>query len=244
MNLPEYPKPTNPDPETSVLARDVANAFRGMVQFYKESCKLSHEEALQKMREDNPAYLEQILAYPPDQLSWLDLEHVIERMPEKGLQLWEQVKQAARDELRSGHRMVQAINLRSDLCWPRAQYLALRDELLEGWQPANALERQLVETLAQAQAAYLRWTETLTTWTSVMCDQQAMGRRDDGTWRPPEVASVEAIEQAAAMVDRFHRIMMRTLRALRDLRRCAPKVVVKNAAQVNVGEQQVNVAAP
>ena len=44
------------------------------------------------------------------------------------------------------------------------------------------------------------------------------------------------------MVDRFHRIMMRTLRALRDMRRYAPKIIVQNAGQVNVGEQQVNVS--
>jgi hypothetical protein len=40
------------------------------------------------------------------------------------------------------------------------------------------------------------------------------------------------------MVDRFNRIFLRTLRALRDLRKHAPTVVVQNAGQVNVGEQQ------
>ena len=54
----------------------------------------------------------------------------------------------------------------------------------------------------------------------------------------------EAIEQAMAMGDRFNRIFLRTLRALRDLRRYAPTVVVQNAGQVNVGGQQVNVAGP
>jgi hypothetical protein len=45
------------------------------------------------------------------------------------------------------------------------------------------------------------------------------------------------------MIDRFNKIVLRTLRALRDLRRYAPAVIVQNAGQVNVGGQQVNVAA-
>ena len=45
------------------------------------------------------------------------------------------------------------------------------------------------------------------------------------------------------MADRFHRIFLRTLRALRDLRRYAGPVIVQQAGQVNVGGQQVNVTA-
>ena len=44
------------------------------------------------------------------------------------------------------------------------------------------------------------------------------------------------------MVDRFKRLFLRMLRALRDLRLYAPSVTVQNVAQVNIGGQQVNVA--
>jgi hypothetical protein len=47
------------------------------------------------------------------------------------------------------------------------------------------------------------------------------------------VTKAEAIEQAGAMVDRFHRLMIRTIRTLRDLRRYAPKIVVQNAGLLN-----------
>lgn len=47
---------------------------------------------------------------------------------------------------------------------------------------------------------------------------------------------------SATMVDRFSKLFVRTLRALQDLKRMAPQVVVQNAGQVNVGSQQVNVA--
>ena len=50
----------------------------------------------------------------------------------------------------------------------------------------------------------------------------------------------QAVEQAAAMADRFSRMF---LRALRDLRRYAPAVIVQNAGQVNVAGKQINVAA-
>ncbi len=46
------------------------------------------------------------------------------------------------------------------------------------------------------------------------------------------------------MADRFHRMFLRTLRALRDFRRYAGPVIVQQAGQVNIGDQLVNVAAP
>ncbi len=46
------------------------------------------------------------------------------------------------------------------------------------------------------------------------------------------------------MVDRFNRLFLRTLRALRDLRRYAPAVNIQNAGQVNIGGQQVNTTGP
>ena len=45
------------------------------------------------------------------------------------------------------------------------------------------------------------------------------------------------------MADRFNRLMLRTRRGLRDLRRYGP-VIVQNAGQVNVADQQVNVSVP
>jgi hypothetical protein len=49
------------------------------------------------------------------------------------------------------------------------------------------------------------------------------------------------MERAGAMAERCNRIFLRTLRALCELRRRTPSVVVQNAGQVNVGAQQVNV---
>jgi hypothetical protein len=62
------------------------------------------------------------------------------------------------------------------------------------------------------------------------------------------VSEAEAINEAAQMVDRWSRLFLRTLRQLRDLRRyaapgTAAPVTIHNPAQVNVGHQQINVAA-
>ncbi len=60
-------------------------------------------------------------------------------------------------------------------------------------------------------------------------------------FRLPRVSDAQALDQAAQMVDRFNRVYMRSLRALRDLRRHAPTLIMHNVEQVNVAENQVNV---
>ena len=44
------------------------------------------------------------------------------------------------------------------------------------------------------------------------------------------------------MTERFHRMVVRSLRALRDPHRCSSNVVAQQAGQANVGAQQVNLA--
>jgi len=53
-----------------------------------------------------------------------------------------------------------------------------------------------------------------------------------------------AVQEAAGMVDRWNRMFLRCLRALRDMRRSMPPVVVNNPGPVNIAQQQVNVAEP
>jgi hypothetical protein len=53
----------------------------------------------------------------------------------------------------------------------------------------------------------------------------------------------ETLGRAAGMVERCHRLYLRSLRALQDQRRLQPLVVVRRSGQVNVAQQQINVAA-
>jgi hypothetical protein len=57
----------------------------------------------------------------------------------------------------------------------------------------------------------------------------------------PRVRDAEAVELAAAMVERFHRLYLRALKALQDRRRAGLPVVIRCAGQVNVAAQQINV---
>ena len=77
-------------------------------------------------------------------------------------------------------------------------------------------------------------------WSMLECEGLPDKTWDD-TWNPPRVSDSDAINQAAAMADRFNRIFLRSIRALRDLRRYSATVIVQNAGNVNVAEQQVNV---
>jgi hypothetical protein len=96
--------------------------------------------------------------------------------------------------------------------------------------------RQLIDTMAQAQTAQLYWLDIFT----LRCASNSI-KRDEGRWAAVTVEDAEAMEQVAAMVERFNAIFVRTLKALRDLRR-TPGVVEQSAGQVNVAQQQVNVS--
>ena len=72
--------------------------------------------------------------------------------------------------------------------------------------------------------------------------RQGRGINQRGGWEPPTVDAAAAVDQAAAMVGRFNGLFARTLRALRDLPRYAPRVVVQDVGQLNLAQAQVNVA--
>ena len=67
-------------------------------------------------------------------------------------------------------------------------------------------------------------------------------RKRASQYEPLRLTSAQAVEEAAAMAERFQRLFVRAIRTLRDLRRYAPSVVVQNAGQVNLAALQQNVA--
>ena len=102
----------------------------------------------------------------------------------------------------------------------------------------------LIDQLAQARHQEMFWMERLVTRSTFDAAMDEGGIDERGEWYPTRIRTKDAVDQAAAMVDRFNRVVMRTLRSLRDLRRYAP-VVIGRADQVNIaaqGGQQVNVA--
>jgi hypothetical protein len=209
--------------DARMVAREMAAAFRDRVNRYKHAQGLSTPEAVAKAEE--PCSFGRaltIVGQSPEETTWPELEELNRGSPVRALDRWEEVKQFAREELRSGNRAAAVLEGRDSSPWKRAQFLAIREELTEGWQPRNGVERQLIDQMAQAQAMMNFCLERL-----------AYDAFCGGT---------DAAEQVAAMADRFNKMFQRTLRALLNLRRVPLAVVVQNAGQVNVGGQQVNVA--
>jgi hypothetical protein len=232
-----------PADESGPLAGELTAVFGALVKDYRENYNFPQEEAVARAGATHPAHVEHVLRCPPDQVSWFDLDSLAKDDPELARRRWEKIKQAARQELQSGHRAARALEPVSD-CWQRAQFLAIRDELAQAWRPRNAQEAQLVEMLAQVQTLLLRWQEILATRTQ-LADRGCKRATEEGErFKAPRLSEAAAVEEAATMVERLHRMFLRTLKGLQDLRRHSPRLIVQNARQVNVGGQQVNVANP
>ena len=227
--------------ESGTLAGELAASFGRLVQSYEEHFKLPHAEARRRAAEADADGGQSILNGPPEQVSWGDLDQIARTDPERAIARWEEIKRAALEELQTGHRAARAVETVNGGAWQRARVLALRDDLATEWRPRNGIERQLLDTMAQAQACYLHWLHTLTARTALSSLGAGRLEQDKGRWEAPRQADADAIDQAAEMMDRFNRIFLRTLRALRDLRRYAGPVIVQNAGQVNVGGHQINV---
>ena len=236
---------TTPVPsEAGLLAGELAVAFGQMVQSYEKHFKLPHAEAVQRAAEaEPPDTMQRILHGPPDQVSWFDLDQVTRTDPDRALARWEEIKRAALEEVQTGHRAARAVETTgNDGAWRRAQFLALLDDLAADWRPRNGIERQLIDNMAQAQAGYLHWLHTLTVRTTLGSLGGERLEQVEAKWHGPRQADADAIDQAAEMMERYNRIFLRTLRALRDLRRYSGPVIVQNVGQVNVGGQQINVS--
>jgi hypothetical protein len=226
--------------EATTLASEMAAAFARMTEYYRRQYDLTPQEAMAHASGLlGPCYGDGALTCPPHQVTWFGLQNVANTDPARAVQRWEEVKHAALMELRSGHRAAKTMDGLDGDCWQRAQFLAVRHDLAEAWQPRTGVERQLIDLMTQARVAVFQWMEKLARRSSVA----SMNLPDDGMWKTPSMSDAEAVEQAAAMVDRFNKMFLRTLKALLDLRRVVPAVVVQNAGQVNVAGQQVNVAA-
>jgi hypothetical protein len=223
------------------VASELASAFRDVLAGYREYYKLSLADAVERATTPSPEYDQQVLTSPPDEVTWAGLENIAERDPERAQQRWEEVKQAAREELRCGHRAARAVEGGGRTLWERARFLAVRAELSEAWQPRDALEQQLIDQLAQWQSLLFVWQQALTAWTAVAgCDPRPRGKRQADR-EPPRLTESEALHRAAAMVERCQRMYLLTLKALQEQRRAGGRVVIRRAAQVNIGQHQVNV---
>jgi hypothetical protein len=225
--------------ELSELARELIRGFGEEVEEYRKYCNLSPQEACQRTAENSPERIDYILSAPPNEVSWSDLDALAQKDPVLALQRWESIKEAARNEIRSGYRAARIVE-DGDGPMERARFAAVRADLVADWQPRNAMEKLLVDQLAQWQVLLWRWQDALSTWTS--CARCAPRQAKKG--QPYETMRVwesEALEGAARKVELLQRLYLRTLKALQDQRRPRPAIAVRHAEQVNIGPVRISV---
>ena len=207
--------------------------------------------------------LNELLRTSVDDLSFVELMELHEYSPRVAEGFWELVKGEGREEFESGHMASNAafpLDHEKKL-WNIAKYLGMRESFVDEWNPVGGIELSLIDVLAQTYYQFQYWLEqtilrargkvrsesnAFMKWRS---EQEAyfqdQGRWDKGDWYLPALSEKEAIDHAAEMADRFHKMYMRTLRQMRDHRRYSP-VLINNAKQVNIaaeGGQQINVSS-
>jgi hypothetical protein len=236
------PGPT--DPEIDTVARRLAAAYEANIRWRMKELNESAEEADRRVQAaHDPEWRNRALTQPTDQVSWGSLASLSEADPEAAWAIWERVKAEAADELASGHRAAVAICW-DDSPWQRAQFLAVRQAFMDEWQPRGGIELTLIDQMAQAHSLYLHWIERAHVQASLEGTKQKRDLGRNGRWEPRTLGAAEALDQSAQMAERWQKLFVRALRALRDLRRHAPPVVLAGpGSQVNVGQQQINTTA-
>ncbi len=207
------------------------------------------EAARTKAHELETSPRETVAATPPKERDWWHLSALAKVDFEAAVVAWEEVKQAAREELATGVLVAETI-FPNATPWERARHVAMREELADGWKPQNGIEHTLIDMLAMSFTLYLHWTEIAHTWATHTVEKlHKMGEqspyRSERTWKSPYLDAADAVDRAHRLADGYNRQFLRVLRQLRDLRRYAPPVIVNNGGQVNLatdGGQQVNVS--
>lgn len=237
--LPPGPDRSDAAAEMNELARELAAAFGEKLNAYREHAKVTAEEAAKRTAQDAAEDIDRILNEPAEASSWSDLEALAQKGGGLALERWQQIKEAARNEIRTGYRAARVVE---DAGGPleRARFLAVRAEWAETWKPRNAMEQHLVDQLAQWQVLLWRWQEAMTTWSN--CAASDVRQEKKGVpYEKMRLWEADALERATKKVELLHRLYLRTLKALQDERRPRPPVSVRHAEQVNVGQVQINV---
>jgi len=217
----------------------MSEAFAQIIQFDKKVDKLSDKEADGISASDRTELCRaRLLDGPVDRITWFDLAEMAEAEPETSIKAWERINAAAMDDYETGHRAARVLSANMDFGpADRARYMVTRASLIGEWEPSTGSELQIVDMMAQTFMMLEHWTERHASPLMFGFDRN----RQSGKQMPPRVHDAEALEQSASMMERFQRMYTRLVKTLRDLRKSAPPVVVQQAGQVNVGQQQVNV---
>jgi hypothetical protein len=133
------------------VAVELARSFGSLVAHYRELYGLSPEDARARAGGTRERCVDRALGCDPSRVGWFNLNTSVERDPERAEARWEEVEDAARGEVASGHWAARALERYESHCWRRARFLAIRSELAAGWWPRTAAEQHLIDQMAQWQ---------------------------------------------------------------------------------------------
>lgn len=214
--------------EALTIGREMVAAYVRMVEHYAKEWQQPLDEAARSAR---PVITDDMALAAGDyrHVSFARLTQLLEHEPDEAMRVWREIKRLAEAELRGGHYAAQVLGVDADP-WQKAQYVVLRQGFIDEWLPRGGVEQSLIDMLAQSFVRWQQWQEHATAWANVVRPS-----KDD----LPRLSAAEALEQATQMADRYNRIYLRTLRALRDLRVKTQAITINNPKQVNLGQQQV-----
>lgn len=180
----------------------------------------------------------------PEDLTWNAIGQFEDENPGSFATIWERVKQYARDELESGQRAA-SVAVGDQRPITRARFLVLREKYIREWEPRNVLESQLIDAVCQAQTIREYWMTLATERVAVECEIERYWVEHSGKRSERRIDGSESAREAREEAERWDRVFIRSVRALRDLRRYSTAVIVNNqGGQVNVAadqSQQTNV---
>jgi len=154
--------------------------------------------------------------------------------PPEAMELWRAIRLEARDEFISGHygaRSLETVWERQ--AFKRAQYLAVRDGLVEEWRPRGASEFILIDCMTQAYVMQLEWTEKAAIrlhgepreesweyrrWKEQRKVEERVNQWGPGSWDVPYQGEAEAVEQAFRMADSCAKSFQRAARQMANIR--------------------------
>jgi hypothetical protein len=168
-------------------------------------------------------------------IDWGDLGQLWNASPRDAIELWKAIRTEARNEFISGHYGARAFESADYMheAFKRAQYLSIRDGLIEEWKPRGASEFILIDQMTQSYVMQMHWTEEAMTrsqteprtesyefrkWAQHQKDAARYNQWDAGHWDIPYQHEAEAVEQAFRLVELCAKGFQRAVRQLANVR--------------------------
>jgi hypothetical protein len=207
--------------EKRSVIRELHHAYVTQVIFYTkpEGGNFSMDEAIKKASGrtdgefDVSAWYDKLVKQPPSSISWYQIEKLVRHDPAAAQVIWEEIKEAADADFKSGH-MAAEIFEKADwqrAPWKRARFIAIRDSFVEQFKPQGGIDYSMIDMLAVTYAMWMHWSEThVHRATSaglvpLSPGEKAAAGEQPHEWIAPRVYEQQAIEQAAQLADRWRR---------------------------------------